>query len=257
MDGSLLATLTELGLWGVFARCLGVVAILPFGDTLSVIPRLILAIGLTAVSVSSGDISSSHGLEDSAELSAWLWPVLEFVVGVVIGSPIRVVVESGEMLGEIIDTTRGQTIGSVQDPLSGHSGSDLAVVCRLGILVGVFHFGALEYTAATVVQSYDVLPMGSVAGGVFAATLSVWGSAVLDIAARSIQLALVWVVPFIVIDMVTAVAHRICTAFSFSVSGIVVKTMVTYMIFGLWLVDLKAAPSEWLSQIFLRVNDGQ
>lgn len=226
----------------LFARSLGVTAILPLGDSLVLFPRLLLTVGLSAALY---PVVEGLALEPTAPLSL----IAEFVVGVMVGAPVRIAVESAEMFGELIDTARGQTIGSIQDPLGGQVASDLAAISRTLTLIALTHFGALEAVAQGVALSYKPFPCGGVvARSLERGPLEVFWF-LISIVAGSLNLAALWIVIFIAVDLTCVVASRVSQGLSFSSTAALTKMAVTFFLLLLLVQEVQGAPGEWLTRL--------
>jgi len=133
-------------------RCVGCVVSLPIGEALSLFPRFLLAVWISLFMVPLASVS-----EELSPLSL----VIEFVIGFVLGAPLRCVADIAEMVGELIDTTRGQTISAILDPLHGQGASDLATVAKAASVVVALSCGGLEAVVLAIARSIQVIPLGS------------------------------------------------------------------------------------------------
>jgi flagellar biosynthesis protein FliR len=131
-------------------RCFGFILSLPFGEALQSFPRFFLAAGLAAALYSAAVVSS-----DVTPLSL----IFNFAIGFMLGAPLRFVVDMSEMIGELIDTARGQTIASVIDPLHGQGGSNLAIISKSGAIACALSLGALEVSLGGLARSLQVIPL--------------------------------------------------------------------------------------------------
>ncbi len=199
------------------ARCFGLIISLPLGEMIQSLPRLLLAVGLGWIVMP--EMTTQH-LQLSPIVCLW-----EFGVGVVLGAPLRFVVDIGEMFGELVDTARGQTISSLMDPLNSQASSDLAVVCRTAVAAIALHVGALDALVRAVADSFRVLPVGAPFEGVTGAEgLLRWGVSVLSI---SLRVTVLWFAAFLLTDITTGLASRLMKGVQFSLVGGMVKTLLT------------------------------
>ena len=208
----------------VSARCFGVFVSLPWGEALQIIPRLFLSIGLGALL--SGDLPSGAQLS----VVSCLW---EFGLGVLLGAPLRFLVDCAEMFGELIDTARGQTISAVVDPLSGQGASDLANVSKAAAALLTVQLGGLEFAVDGIARSFELLPCGTPwLGAVEAESFVRWALAVL---AAVFQISSVWFGAYIVTDIVTALAARLVKGIQCTVIGSLMKLVFTCILGGVLL----------------------
>lgn len=201
------------------ARCFGTLLALPLGDGVGVLPRLFVSVGLAALLQGGARVEGSlHGGACA----------LEFLIGFLMAAPIRAVVDVSEMVGELIDTARGQTISAVNDPLNGVGASDLAVVGKLGATVAVLWSGAPEALLMSMRETFAALPLGG-----FTLT-TVYLTQVARALASAVQVGLiaaaVWMGAFLLVDLGCAVATRLLQALSFALLAGAVKLLLTLLI---------------------------
>lgn len=208
----------ELSAAAALFRCFGFIVSLPLGDVLSTVPRLFVALAF-AIALSP----QSHG-GDVHPVSF----IFEFVVGFVLGAPLRFVADVSEMVGELIDTARGQTISSVIDPLHGQGNSDLATLSKVGATALAIWSGALNVAVDGLAYSFSVVPVGSVivddslTRGVLKTGLFLLG--------EGLRISAVWMAAFLLIDMGCALGARLVAGLSFSQTGGVVKMVCTFLL---------------------------
>jgi flagellar biosynthesis protein FliR len=208
-----------LGYAALALRCFGFIVSLPLGEALSTVPRFFLAVGLAVVLYPVARVSE--------ELSG-LALVVEFVIGFVLGAPLRFVVDVSEMVGELIDTSRGQTISAVLDPLHGQGNSDLAVLAKNGAVVCALMAGALEVSLGGVARSVAVMPIGSLIDDeLFVLALL---KSVTFLLVEGMRICAVWVGAFLLIDLGCAITSRLVSGLSFSQTGGVLKMVVTFIL---------------------------
>jgi flagellar biosynthesis protein FliR len=235
-------------------RCFGFIVSLPLGEALSNFPRFLLAVGLA--------VALHPVAKVSGELSA-LSLVVEFVIGFVLGAPLRFVVDVSEMVGELIDTSRGQTISAVLDPLHGQGNSDLAVLAKNGAVVCALTVGALEVSLGGLVRSVSAVPIGTLVQD----EVLVQGllKAALFLLVEAMRICAVWIGVFLLIDLGCAIASRLVSGLSFSQSGSVLKMIVTFVLLMVFMSeggrlsveDLKRAIVPWRSLVWEPLNRTQ
>jgi type III secretory pathway component EscT len=220
---------TELARFAeVFARTLGVVALLPFNDAMRWFPKLFVAVALAL-------FASPHAHGHPTGTAVVL--LTQFGVGVLLGAPLKLIGEASSMFGELIDTARGQTIGSIVDPIGEHAGSDLASLGRISATVLALSAGALELLVLALSESFRAIPIGAfeprsiqdLARGALVASEGVIKGALVA--------SVVWTMAFFVVDLACAFAARLVSGLSFTVFGAMAKLLVT----GILLVVLLEA----------------
>lgn len=142
------------------------------------------------------------------------------------------------MFGELLDTARGQTIGSVVDPLNGQQNSDMASIARLGVVALALHMGALELMMETLKRSYILFPLG---GELLAEDLLLdtvrRGFALIGVA---IGFSTIWLVAYLMIDLVCAMFSKMVQGMYFTSTAGVAKLVITMFL----LTNLLAEPHE-------------
>ena len=233
-------------------RCFGFIISLPFGETLQSFPRFFLAVGL------------GIALEPVAHVSSEITPItcmVDFVVGFMLGAPLRFIADVSEMVGELIDTARGQTISAVIDPLHGQGGSDLSIIAKNGAVVCALSLGALDVSLEGLARSVQVIPLGgahvdeSFAQGL-ARSLSF-------LVVEGLRICAVWMGAFLLIDIICAFCSRLLSGLSFSQSAGVLKMVVTFLLIvvlanegcRLPLYDLQRVILPWRGLLITPVKD--
>jgi len=220
----------------VSVRSFGIAAALPLGDSMGFISKLMLAVGLSLA------ITPLVTLPD--DLSGWVM-LSEFVVGLLLGSPFRVLVDLSEAFGELIDTARGQTIAAVNDPLNGHAVSDLATLCKVASTAVAMNLGGLEVCVHALRESYRAVPIGAIRDvGVFSHGLLVGGSQLL---ASMLVACAIWLVSFLIIDLISCFSARVSRGLAFSSTGAVLKTIVTGFLLSVLVVSSERGGGLWLA----------
>ncbi len=227
-------SLDVLGVAGITARTFGMLISLPTGDGLQTLPRLFIAVCLACALAPVVPIDSSFSVFR-------LGP--EFLIGLLIAAPLRFLAEAAEMFGELIDTARGQTIGSVVDPLNGQQGSDMATIMRLAMVVLAIHLGAFDRCVEALKASYDALPLGGALlyNDVLTSVLR-QGVAIVGVA---LSFSSVWLVAYLVTDIATGIMAKVSQGLQFTSTATVVKMIITFILF----MNLLGNPRELYSFI--------
>lgn len=203
----------------VSCRSFGCVLSLPFGDALSPFSRLFLSLGLALLIVPAFHVSPDVGVVGC---------LLEFVIGFLIGAPLRVVVDASEMVGELLDTARGQTISAVNDPLNGQGGSDAAIVAKVGATALALWGGGLDLVIVGLADSLNALPVGAFVNSERLA------EGVLRSFTRSMTIAVsasaVWLGAYLLVEVGCAMASKLVQGLSFSQVSGVAKMLITFLV---------------------------
>ncbi len=201
------------------ARIFGVLVCLPIGDALQLLPRLLISLCF--------GIALSSPLNPQTVLQ-WHTPLTEFMIGLILAAPIRMFADVAELLGELIDTARGQTIGSVLDPLNGQQVSDMAGILRVGATVLVILVGGFDRVIEEVSASYTYLPLGQAAvpEGMLCSILHK-GVALVSSACA---LSSVWLLVYLLSDLAAALLSKVSPGLSFVSSASVVKMVLTIIL---------------------------
>jgi flagellar biosynthesis protein FliR len=207
-------------------RTFAVIISLPTGDGLQMLPRIFISLcfALALLPAVEGVNDISYGAL-----------IFEFLIGLLIAAPLRFVVESSEMFGEIIDTARGQTIGSIVDPINGQQGSDMASVMRLGMLVFAINLGAFDSAVEALAASYKAVPLG----GLFAEEILSQYQSLFEVAFQqavsvittSLSFSASWLVAYLVIDISSGMLAKVVQGVQFTSTATVLKMAVTFILF--------------------------
>lgn len=215
---------SEMVPWALALRSFGFLLSLPFGELLTIVPRFFLAVGLGVIlQPESGD---SGGVDE-------ITLIFEFVIGFLLGAPLRLLSDVGEMLGEVIDGARGQTISAVLDPLNGQGASDLATIVRSAAVVLAVWEGAIEVSLQGLAESVRRNPPGiwAISPSLALEILDVCGSALL----KGFQIGAIWFGAFLMIEVICAIASRLVVGLSFSHTSHLVKSLVTFILLAILL----------------------
>lgn len=226
-------------------RCFGFILSLPFGEALNTFSRFLLAVGLgvALVPLASGSV-------DLSPLSL----VVEFAIGCALGAPLRFLADVSEMVGELIDTARGQTISSVIDPLHGQGTSDLAVIMKNGAVVLALSLGALEVSLGGLTRSFQAIPLGAIfSDASFARGLTRSLSFLLI---EGLRVCAVWMGAFLMIDLCCALAARLLSGLSFAQSAAILKMLATFILLMVVLREGGRLSINDVKQVLVPWRDG-
>jgi flagellar biosynthesis protein FliR len=227
---------TLLLLCAVSARCFGLLLSLPVGDSIQALPRLLLAVGLGWCLM---PIAAPSAAAIAPVSCAW-----EFVLGLLIGAPLRFVSDAAEMFGELIDSARGQTISAVVDPLNGQTPSDLAAVCRTAAIGLALSLGALDVLVRSLAQSFALFPAGCGLAGVEGAdALARWGLAVVGV---SLRLSAIFFGAFVMVDLVAGIAARLLKGVQFVTASGIAKAALTFFLLAVLAQAIQQVPQSRL-----------
>lgn len=215
----------------VSARVFGALLALPLGEALATFPRLFVAICM--------GFALSYSLPTNLELSS-LSLGFDCLIGFLIASPVRIAAEAFEMLGEWLDTARGQTIGSVMDPLNGQQKSDLSTIFRVGAVTTVIVLGGFEAVLDTVRVSYTALSLQDLRGS--QELLVMLGHRGLSLLSSIGSLSAVWLLSYLLSDIAAALFARVSQGLSFCSFSTLLKTVCTLAL----LLNLLRDPHEAL-----------
>ncbi len=212
------------------ARMFGILVGIPVGEALQIVPRLFIAVLWGAALIPEGN---------------WMVPVSllrcvsEFLIGLVVAMPLRFLIESGAMFGELLDAARGQTVASLLDPLNGQQTSDLSTVVRVGVTAMAVYLGAFDHLVSIVKGSYEFVPFGlSPNSGLVVMNVLRGG---VEIMQASILLGSTWFVGYLLCDLVSAMCSRVLQGLSFSNTAAALKLVLTVLL----LINLLRDPSGW------------
>jgi type III secretion protein T len=152
-----------------------------------------------------------------------------------------------EMVGELIDTARGQMISAVMDPLHGHGVSDLATLAKLSSVVVALMCGALEIVVSALVRSVEVLPIGSPAHDASLIHGVLWSGAFL--LGEGMRLCAVWVGAFLVIDIVCSILSRVVNGLTFCQAAVILKLLAAFLLLLVFVLQGDQLSQGWLTRV--------
>lgn len=209
-----------LGVAGVAARAFGLLVGLPTGEALSTLPRLFIAVCFA--------LALAPAIGDGAHFA---WPLLfmEFITGLLLAMPARFLAEAAEMFGEVLDTARGQTIGSVVDPLNGQQVSDMATIIRLGVVVLVIFLGGLDVCVTSLGHSFTAFPLG--ANGLSEMPLGEILERGIFTVSAALSIGSVWLFGYLMTDIAGGILSKVLQGLCFTSAAGVVKMVLTFALF--------------------------
>jgi flagellar biosynthesis protein FliR len=189
------------------------------GDALAPFSRFLLAVGLSVILLPNG--AQGEGPHP-------LCLITEFVIGFLLGSPLRFVADVSEMIGEVIDTARGQMISTLLDPLQGHGGSDMAVIAKSGSVVVALMCGAIEVVVEALAQSVEAIPIGSPANDP-SLLLGVARSGAF-LLGEGMRMCAVWIGAFLLIDIGCSILSRVLRGLAFTQTAALLKMLALFLL---------------------------
>lgn len=222
------APMLDMGHAALALRCFGCIVSLPLGDALSTFPRFFLAVCLSVMLL-------PHAPETWEVTPFALFT--EFVIGFVLGAPLRCVADVSEMVGELIDTARGQMVSAVLDPLHGQASSDMAIIAKNASVVVALMCGALEEVVSALARSVEVLPLGTSPGDpTLVSGLVRSGTFLLS---EGMRLCGVWVGAFLLVDIACAMVSRVVTGLSFMQAAGMLKMFMLLLLLVVFVVEVE------------------
>lgn len=206
-----------LGILSIFMRALGVIVFIPFPDqSVSVLLRSGAALGLSLFVVWNGTV------ELSGNSSVFILPV-EFLAGAACTLPLALAVGCAAQWGDLFETARGQSLGSMFDPVNAVPGGIFAVMVSSAVwyllLETIFPRVLLLF-----LHSFESAPPGTLD----LTALSRHGSAVLTSTAQMLGLTCLYVLPigilFLCIDLAIGIVGKLSPTVSLQHEGFAMKT---------------------------------
>jgi len=203
-----------------FFRALGVIVVLPIGDKLSgIVQKVMLAAGLALLT--AGSIGETH--------SSGIFGALgEFLIGFVISLPLALAVSAAKMWGELFDAGRGQTIGSMYDPVNGSSLSSMAFLSKHYVWVLLLITGTLDRTILSYYESFSIIG----AGGFTISNLTIFSQAIMIMLGYTlvglISFYLVFASLFLLVDCFVGLISKSVPQVSFFSESFQVKTYLGF-----------------------------
>lgn len=131
-------------------RALGLVALLPFGASLSGLGgRLAVAVGLGALSLGNGG--------EVGPVSV-LGVLVEFVIGLALALPAVLVLEMSAFVAEVVEAGRGQTIARFYSPFIFDFETSLSALARALVWAYLSMSGILCHLVVVYMRSFTSIP---------------------------------------------------------------------------------------------------
>lgn len=215
------------------ARTFGFMVSMPFGDAVSTMPRLFVSVILgSALTDGAGSMAEGGGMLVGREVA----------IGYILGYPFRFVTDVADLMGELLDAARGQTIASIMDPLNGPTASDLATIVRIAACALALHLGALSSGCRVLQLSYEVLPPSLCFDLLEISKRALANSGAFVGALLSAFIS--FVASFLAIDIIAAISARVCSHISFATVAQATKLLV---LVGLGVLSMACWREEILS----------
>ena len=219
-----------------FVRALGVVAFLPteiFSTGLGL--RLLLAALL--------GLSGMSGAERIFEINSLTY-MQELMLGFLVALPLLLIVQACDLFGDLFESLRGQTAGSIADPLFSGETSHLALFCKSLAILILLSAGALEMIFFQYRNSFEVSALSP----------ALWVKAIL-VFCKSFSVAMNFAIPYAILFLLVEIVAMLATRLLPGVS-LCTETFTAKMFFGslalLTIPDTEAFTS--LKIIFIRLS---
>lgn len=155
----------------------------------------------------------------------------EIVVGLVLAFILGLPFMIANIIGELIDTQRGETISSIVDPASGTEASELAVFISYIVCMVFLAQGGMYQLSAIFAQSYHLLPVGQGFSSFDSLPLGEWLNSMVQ---KGVILAAPIIVTLFISEVALGLYSRFCpqlNAFSLSLA---IKSIIAFIVFLLY-----------------------
>ncbi|MBG5920527.1 MULTISPECIES: type III secretion system export apparatus subunit SctT [Providencia] len=157
--------------------------------------------------------------------------VYELTIGVVIAFMLALPFMIASVIGELIDTQRGETISSIVDPASGSESSELAVFISYIICMIFLSQGGMVLLVKTFAQSYQTLPFAAGFAQFNSLPIGEW---INQMVVKGVTLASPILVTLFISEVALGLYSRFCpqlNAFSLSLA---IKSIIAFIVFLLY-----------------------
>nr|ELR5114508.1 type III secretion system export apparatus subunit SctT [Providencia stuartii] len=155
----------------------------------------------------------------------------ELAIGLVIALILALPFMIANVIGELIDTQRGETISSIVDPASGTEASELAVFISYIVCMVFLSQGGMLVLAKTFAQSYQLLPFAAGFSQFNSLPLGEWMN---QMVVKGVVLAAPILVTLFISEVALGLYSRFCpqlNAFSLSLA---IKSFIAFTVFLLY-----------------------
>jgi flagellar biosynthesis protein FliR len=173
-----------IGLWWPFCRLMAMFSAGPISGTLvPITPRVLLSLALSVVML---PIAKPVMPIDPLSLHAVVTTVEQLIVGFGIGLAFQLVMAVADVLGFMISSQMGLSMGVMNDPLNGSSSDVVSTLLGMIFMLLFFSMDGHLVLAGVVGESFRAWPVG---GGFPAATLNTLATEVAWVFCASLLLA--------------------------------------------------------------------
>lgn len=205
------------------------------------LPGFLRSSGLFSVVLPSLGLNSPVRIGALAMLLAFILPVVpdlvtvsslsgDFAIGVLLGLPTALCLSFAGQYGELIDVVRGQTLGSILDPLSRASVAPLAMLYRYWLWTTLLAGGLLTGLLKNISDSLKTIP----ATYLFRANLPELGEKIVDAAVAQFQLVAVAIAPVIIavigVELVLMALTKLVPQVNLQGEGFLLKMLAVFAV---------------------------
>lgn len=144
----------------------------------------------------------------------------ELLFGFLCALPLLLLVQACDLFGDLFESVRGQTSGSIADPLFSGETSHMALFCKTVAILILISAGALEMIFIQYLKSFEISAL----------SLTLWEK-VLFVFCKSLSVAMNFVVPFAILFLLIEIAAIFSSRLLPSVS-LCTETFTAKMISG-------------------------
>lgn len=155
----------------------------------------------------------------------------EITIGLVLAFILGLPFMIANIIGELIDTQRGETISSIVDPASGAEASELAVFLSYIVCMVFLAQGGMYQLSTIFAQSYHLLPLGQGFSAFNSLPLGEWMN---NMVVKGVILAAPIIVTLFITEVALGLYSRFCpqlNAFSLSLA---IKSTIAFIVFLLY-----------------------
>ena len=212
----------------IFARFLGLIIAAPIFSrkeffTFGKVTFLFWISGLFLMIIPTTEVAYSYSLTFVCAL------ILDFMIGILLGFTLDLPISSIELGGNIIDTQAGLSVAALLNPSTGRQETILSILLKQITLLFFLIIDGHHFLISVLVQSFEVIPVGSLPNISNAALTCVKFAAYIFLTAVKIAAPIMLVV--FMIDFGMGILNKLAEQINIFQLGFQVKPIVSIIIF--------------------------
>ena len=236
----------------IFVRIVAALALLPIIEETKM-PRIALAgfaLGITVSVFFRTDVAKSYYEPNVVSYSVLL--IKEMIVGLTLGFVVKLFFQIYPFVGSLLSMQGGLSMSVVMDPTSGMQATQLGRLYNLGLAVVFIQSGGYHWFIQTLVESFDLIPIGKVVFTNHIAMGMVETMSVYFELGLKLSMPIVGVI--LIIDFAMGILARTVPQMNMFVVGIPIKMIILFVLLIMTLSTISDFNQIIIDRIVQTVN---